>query len=60
MEPKMVIKEIALSAPPVTVVGVTFFGYSLPEWAAIVTIIYTTFLLIRMIRNEWRDWKASR
>lgn len=49
--------EIAISAPPVAVVGVTFLGYTLPEWAAIVTIVYTTFLIVRLVRNEWREWK---
>jgi disulfide bond formation protein DsbB len=49
--------EIALSTPPVAVVGATFLGYSLPEWAAIVTIVYTMFLLVRLIRNEWREWR---
>jgi disulfide bond formation protein DsbB len=50
-------KEIALSAPPVGVAGVSILGYSLPEWAAIVTIIYTLFLIVRFIRIEWREWK---
>ena len=51
--------EAALSTPPVAVASATFFGYSLPEWAAIITIIYTSLLLIRLIRNEWRDWKGG-
>lgn len=52
--------DIALSAPPVTVAGASILGYTLPEWAAIVTIVYTAFLTIRLIRNEWRDWKAGK
>jgi disulfide bond formation protein DsbB len=52
--------DLALSVPPVSVAGASVFGYSLPEWAAIVTIIYTIFLTVRLIRNEWRDWKAGR
>lgn len=52
--------DVALSAPPVTVAGASFLGYTLPEWAAIVTIAYTVLLGLRLIRNEWRDWKAGR
>jgi disulfide bond formation protein DsbB len=52
--------EIALSTPPVAVAGATFLGYSLPEWAAIVTIVYTMFLLVRLVRNEWREWRDSK
>lgn len=52
--------EVALSTPPVAVVGGTLLGYTLPEWAAIVTIIYTLCLLARLLRNEWREWKAGR
>lgn len=52
--------EVALSTPPVAVVGATFLGYSLPEWAAIVTIFYTCFLLVRLIRNEWREWRGMK
>lgn len=51
--------EVMLSSPPVAVVGVTFLGYSLPEWAAIVTVIYTLLLTARLIRNEWREWKPK-
>jgi disulfide bond formation protein DsbB len=49
--------DIALSAPPVAVAGATFLGYSIPEWAGIITIIYTVALLIRLIANEIRMWR---
>jgi disulfide bond formation protein DsbB len=49
--------EALMSAPPVTVAGATFLGYSLPEWAAIVTIIYTVLLAVRLVRNEWKAWR---
>jgi len=52
--------ELALSTPPVAVVGATFLGYTLPEWAAIVTIVYTSILLIRLIRSEWREWRGGK
>jgi disulfide bond formation protein DsbB len=53
-------KELALSSPPVGVAGASILGYSLPEWAAIVTIIYTIFLILRFVRNEWRLWRKGR
>jgi hypothetical protein len=52
--------EIAISAPPVAVVGVTVFGYTLPEWAAIITIIYTSFLLVRLLRSMWREFRDGK
>lgn len=55
----MSMKEAAISTPPVAVAGATFFGYSLPEWAALVTIIYTLWLLVRLARSEWREWKGK-
>jgi disulfide bond formation protein DsbB len=52
--------DLALSTPPVAVAGASFLGYSLPEWAAIVTIVYTLFLLARLIKAEWREWKGRK
>lgn len=51
--------EIAISTPPVAVAGASFLGYSLPEWAAIVTILYTLLLVVRLLRSEWREWKGE-
>lgn len=52
--------ELVMSTPPVAVVGATFLGYTLPEWAAIVTIVYTLFLMARLIRNEIREWRGKK
>jgi disulfide bond formation protein DsbB len=50
--------EIVLSAPPVAVAGAhLFFGYSLPEWAALVTIGYTLVLFVRLVIHEFRLWR---
>lgn len=49
-------QEALLSAPPVAVAGASFLGYSLPEWAAMVTIAYTGLLLVRMLWKMWVDW----
>lgn len=55
----MTTNDMILSTPPVAVAGASFLGYSLPEWAAIVTITYTSLLLFRLIRNEWREWRGG-
>jgi disulfide bond formation protein DsbB len=51
----MVIEQV-LRAHGAAVAGAHFLGYSLPEWAAIVTITYTVLLGIRLIVHEIRDW----
>jgi hypothetical protein len=52
--------DLALSAPPAAVAGASYFGYTLPEWAAIVTIVYTGLLIMRLLRKEWHDWMDHR
>lgn len=52
-------QDVILSAPPVVVAGSKlFFGYSLPEWAAIVTIAYTSLLLGRLLWRAWKEWRS--
>lgn len=48
--------EAALGAPPIAVAGASILGYSLPEWAAIVTIIYTSLLILRLVLNALRKF----
>lgn len=43
----------AKAAPPVAYLGATFAGLSLPDWAAVLAIIYTLGLLLQM------GWKFS-
>ena len=52
-------QDIVLSAPPVGVAGASFLGYTLPEWAAILTIVYTGLLIIRMVFKAWSEWKKA-
>lgn len=51
--------EVALGAPAVAVAGAkVIFGYSLPEWAAILTCVYTALLILRLLYgwfNKWSD-----
>ncbi|MES2183012.1 MAG: hypothetical protein V4505_00570 [Pseudomonadota bacterium] len=52
--------ERVMNTPPIVVVGATIFGYTLPEVAAGVTIVYTLLLLYLRLRREWRLWRAGR
>lgn len=50
----------AASAPIVGVAGASLLGLSPPEWAAIVTIIYTLMMAYFRIRSEVEKRKAKR
>lgn len=47
--------ETILAAPPVTVVGISAFGISLPDIAWIVTILYTSVLLGHKVWRIYRE-----
>lgn len=49
-------QEVVLGAPPVAVAGASVLGYSLPEWAAIVTIIYTSLLILGLVVKAVRKF----
>lgn len=38
--------DMALATPPVAVGGLVLFGVALSNWALILTVVYTVFLLI--------------
>lgn len=38
--------EAIKAAPPVGVAGLTVFGVAISDWAVVLTILYTSFLLI--------------
>ncbi len=46
--------ENFLSAPPIAIAGASLFGLSLPEWAAVITIIYTLILIFFRLRSEFK------
>lgn len=53
--------ETVKALPPVGVAGLTVFGVTIADWALILTIIYTVFLLIdklptviRRLAQAWR------
>ncbi len=48
------------SAPIIGVAGASLLGLSLPEWAAIVTIIYTLMMAYFRVRREYEKRKAKR
>jgi hypothetical protein len=42
-------EELAKASLPVAVTGMTIFGMSLPDWAALFAVIYTGWLIIEKI-----------
>jgi len=57
----MVKQDIILGAPPIAIAGSNLiFGYTLPEWAAIVTIAYTGLLILKIVVQAWAAWLKRR
>lgn len=59
--------EALKATPPVAYLGATFGGLSLPDWAALLAIIYTLGLLFQMghkatvwIIERWQGRKPKR
>jgi hypothetical protein len=57
----------AKATPPVAYLGATFAGLSLPDWAALLAIIYTAGLLLQMgwrflgwCRRHYCAWQTVR
>ena len=48
-------------APPASVIGATWLGFSVPEWIQIATLVYVILLvthkLFEMVRDGWKWWK---
>lgn len=42
-----------LNTPPIAIATASLLGMSLPEWAAIITIVYTVLLIYFRLRKEW-------
>ncbi len=53
MTPEQV-RDAALASPPATVIGLKIFGVSLPDWAAIVAIIYTLLMIAEFCVRKYR------
>ena len=51
MTPQEQLADVAKAAPPLTVAGMTFFGYSLNEWVVILTLVYTALQIVAMLRR---------
>jgi hypothetical protein len=51
--------DMLLNTPPVAVAGATVFGYTLPDIAAAVTIVYTLILVYFRLRKEWEKRKGG-
>lgn len=58
---------VARTAPPLAVSGAPFLGVTIPEWVGILTIIYTTFQILRLLPKMYscalcfsRAWKCKK
>lgn len=51
--------DAVLNTPPVVIAGATIFGYSLPDIAAFITIVYTAVLIYFRMRKEYRLWREK-
>lgn len=51
-----VLVEVAKAAPPVTVAGFTFIGHPLSDWEQLLTIAYTTIVLLFLIKDKVIPW----
>lgn len=52
--------QAAAAAPPVTVTGLTLFGFPLQEWVLLLTFIYTIVLIYTTVARHVRESKNDR
>jgi len=53
--------EAAKATPPASVIGLTFFGVSLNEWAVIGSVLLISLQIFFLLRKEvYLPWKAKR
>lgn len=53
------VSEFGKASPPIAISGISFMGISLPDWAYIVTIIYTILLLLNFFRKMIFSYRQS-
>jgi len=53
--------EAAKAAPATTIVGLSFFGYSLGELTAVLAFILIVLQIFFLLKDKvWTPWKAKR
>lgn len=52
--------EVIAATPPVAAVGLKLFGISLPDWAAIVAIVYTLLMIAEFGVRKYRYYITRR
>jgi hypothetical protein len=52
--------EALKATPPVAYLGATFGGLSLPDWAALLAIVYTLLLILQMGVKGLHCWQKYR
>lgn len=55
-ERQQLLEETVKASPPAAIAGMSVFGISLPDWAAIASIIYIAVLL----GEKWWVWHNKR
>ena len=66
-DPPTVAGVVARTAPPLAVSATTVLGFTVPEWVGLLTIIYTTFQILRLLPKMYscalcfsRAWKCKK
>lgn len=52
--------EAIKAAPPVTVTGMTLFGYELQSWMLLCTIVYTLLLIVTQVIKIWQMVRSKK
>lgn len=45
------------TAPSIAMTAWSFWGFTLNEWAAIATVVYTTLMTIFLLIDRYKKWK---
>jgi len=48
-------KDIVAASPPLAVTGMTFMGYPVSDWAAVVSIIWVFILMFLKLKEVWYE-----
>lgn len=51
------VKELALSAPPVSVAGLSLAGVSLQDWVLVATLVWLGIQITHFGWCRWKDWR---
>ena len=52
-------QEMLRAAPPLTVTAMSIFGFSISDWAFLLTAIYTLLMIVLLVRRQIVAHRAS-